>query len=271
MKTHGIYSAFTASFFLHFLIVIAAVVVVKFSPVIKAPTPYIVSLVDDKPAGARSGVEDKIKDILSPEIPPIAKEPAPATPEIPAPVFTEPRPVPPKIKETAAKKTDDVKRPAEPPQKPAVKKQAEPQAPVRQENRDIVSERIEALQAMRRIEQLAVLRRLVDIEGKRTQAATDRAGTPGHGTKTQAVSGEDYIAMVVNKIRQHWIFPETGDKDLLAIISIRIARDGRITVDKIEKSSGNPLFDRSALRAINSASPLPPPPQEIEIGVRFMP
>lgn len=257
MKTHGIYSAFTASVFLHFLVVIAALVVVRSSPVIKAPTPYIVSLVDEKPAQARSGVET-----------------APVMPETPAPVRTEPRPVPPKAKETAAKRTDVVQRPAEPPQKPAVKKQAEPQAPPQapiQEGRDIVSERIEALQAMRRIEQLAVLRRLVDIEGERTQAAADRAGTPGHGTKTQAVSGEDYIAMVVNKIRQHWIFPETGDKDLLAIISIRIARDGRITVDKIEKSSGNPLFDRSALRAINSASPLPPPPQAIEIGVRFRP
>jgi TolA protein len=154
-----------------------------------------------------------------------------------------------------------------------VKKQAEPQAPVRQENRDIVSERIEALQAMRRVEQLAALRRLIDIEGKKASVNADRAGISGGAgaTKTQAVSGEDYIAMVVNKIQQHWIFPETGDKDLLAVISIRIARDGRITVDKIEKSSGNPLFDRSALRAINSASPLPPPPQEIEIGVRFMP
>jgi len=77
--------------------------------------------------------------------------------------------------------------------------------------------------------------------------------------------------MVISKIRQHWIFPEAGNKDLLAIISIRIAKDGRIIVDKIEKSSGNPLFDRSALRAINSASPLPPPPEEIEIGVRFRP
>lgn len=271
MKTHGIYSAFTASFFLHFLIVIAAVVIVKFSPEIKAPTPYIVSLVADKPAEARSGVEDKIKDIVSPEIPQITKESAPAAPEIPAPVFTEPRPVPPKTREATAKRTDDVKSPADPPQKPA--KQVEPRASVRQENRDIVSERIDALQAMRRIEQLAALRRLVDIEGKKTQAAADRAGISGGAgaTKTQADSGENYISMVVNKIRQHWIFPETGDKDLLAIISIRIARDGRITVDKIEKSSGNPLFDRSALRAINSASPLPPPPQEIEIGVRFMP
>ncbi len=270
MKTHGIYSAFTASFFLHFLVVIVALVVVKFSPAIKTPTTYIVSLVDDKHIQAKSSVEE----IYVPEI----KGETPPHPEMPASAFTEPKPAPPRARETVAKKT-------EPPQRPAAKKQAEPQSPVRdtvkrpaepplpvrQESRDIVSERIEALQAMRRIEQLAALRRIVDIEGKKTHAAADRAGTAGHGTKTQADSGEDYISMVVNKIQQHWIFPETGDKDLLAVISIRIARDGRITVDKIEKSSGNPLFDRSALRAINSASPLPPPPEEIEIGVRFRP
>ena len=37
----------------------------------------------------------------------------------------------------------------------------------------------------------------------------------------------------------------------------------------IEKSSGNLLFDRSATKAISKASPLSPPPVEMEIGVRF--
>jgi len=40
---------------------------------------------------------------------------------------------------------------------------------------------------------------------------------------------------------------------------------------RIEKPSGNVLFDRSALRAIAKASPVTPPPYEMEIGVRFYP
>ncbi|MDP2753115.1 MAG: energy transducer TonB, partial [Nitrospirota bacterium] len=60
-------------------------------------------------------------------------------------------------------------------------------------------------------------------------------------------------------------------KDLEAIISIKIKRDGAITAQRIEKSSGNTLFDRSAIKALAKASPLSPPPYEMEIGVRFYP
>ena len=68
-----------------------------------------------------------------------------------------------------------------------------------------------------------------------------------------------------------WVFPDTGKKDLEAIISIRILKDGTIISQRIEKSSGNPLFDRSAIKALAKASPLSPPPYEMDIGVRFYP
>jgi colicin import membrane protein len=48
-------------------------------------------------------------------------------------------------------------------------------------------------------------------------------------------------------------------------------RDGTIKVQGIEKSSGNALFDRSAQRAIAKATPVTPPPYEMEIGIRFYP
>ena len=53
--------------------------------------------------------------------------------------------------------------------------------------------------------------------------------------------------------------------------AIKILKDGTTIVQNIEKSSGNSLFDRSALKALAKASPLPPPPYEMEIGVRFYP
>ena len=81
----------------------------------------------------------------------------------------------------------------------------------------------------------------------------------------------DYYARITKEIWQQWIFPETGDKNLEAIISIRIMRDGTVQVSRVEKSSGNSLFDKSALRAISKASPVTPPPHEMEIGVRFYP
>ncbi len=139
----------------------------------------------------------------------------------------------------------------------------------------IIRERIEALEAKKKIEKMAALRKMVDIGGQKSLSQGKTGGISQGGSRpvtggTSTGSG-DYYSMVVNKIKQQWVFPESIDKDLLVVITIRIARDGSVTIDRIEKSSGNALFDRSALRAINKASPLPPPPQEMEMGVRFRP
>lgn len=79
--------------------------------------------------------------------------------------------------------------------------------------------------------------------------------------------------MASGRIWEEWVFPAGTDDaaGLEAVISIKILKDGTIKIKDIEKSSGNPMFDGSALKAINRASPLKPPPFEMEIGVRFTP
>jgi TonB family protein len=135
-----------------------------------------------------------------------------------------------------------------------------------------VKERIEALQAKKRIEKMAALRKMVDIGGQKSLPQGKTGGALQGSSKQEVTTGSgDYYSVVINKIRQQWIFPESIDRDLLAIITIKIARDGSVTIGRMEQSSGNALFDRSALRAISKASPLPPPPQEMEMGVRFRP
>ncbi|MBI5286685.1 MAG: TonB family protein [Deltaproteobacteria bacterium] len=61
--------------------------------------------------------------------------------------------------------------------------------------------------------------------------------------------------------------------DLEAIISIRIGRDGGLVDRWIEKASGNPAYDQSAMRAVEKAAPFPPLPDglgdTLEIGIRF--
>ena len=148
------------------------------------------------------------------------------------------------------------------PEKSSIKKDSK--------NEEIVKESIEVIKAKKKIEKMVALRKIVDIGGTRSEKGSEAAETQNLKFKTQN-SGGDYYSLVINKIRQNWIFPESIDKDLLAIITIKIAKDGGVTIGRIEKSSGNALFDRSALRAIASAAPLPMPPQELEIGVRFMP
>jgi len=130
-----------------------------------------------------------------------------------------------------------------------------------------VSEQIAALEAKKKIKRLAELRNIISLKGSSEGKPASR-GTEGKGG---GVPADDYYAKVTKAIWQHWMFPETSDKSLEAIVSIRILKDGHLQVTRIEKSSDNGLFDRSALRAIAKASPVTPPPYEMEIGVRFYP
>ena len=136
-----------------------------------------------------------------------------------------------------------------------------------------VQERIDALKAKKTVEKIAKLRNIISLKGSGSE------GKVGGKTGTsQRVAGRgegsveaDYYTKITKEIRQQWIFPETGNKNLEAIVSIKIMRDGAVQIGRVEKSSGNSLFDKSALRAISKASPVTPPPHEMEIGVRFYP
>ncbi len=130
-----------------------------------------------------------------------------------------------------------------------------------------VNERIAALEAKKKIESLARLRKSVGISVAKGVTGAARIQTAG----ASGSAGSDYISLIGTRIHQQWLFPETADKDLLAVINIKISTNGSVTIIGWEKKSGNPLFDRAALRAINNAAPLPPPPREMEIGVRFTP
>jgi colicin import membrane protein len=132
-----------------------------------------------------------------------------------------------------------------------------------------VEERISAIVAKKKIEQIVRLRSIISLKAggdtRGDDSKTDSIFT-GAGTIFDA-----YYSKIRDEIWQQWVYPDTGQKDLEAVISIRIMKDGTVTVQKIEKSSGNPIFDRSAIKALTKASPLLPPPYEMEIGVRFYP
>jgi colicin import membrane protein len=89
---------------------------------------------------------------------------------------------------------------------------------------------------------------------------------------TGAQSAEEinlYIALVQERIWDEWIHPQFSSGDLEAVLSFQIDMKGDIISPKIVKSSGNYLFDHSAMKAILKAGPLPPPAVEDEFVVRF--
>ena len=143
-------------------------------------------------------------------------------------------------------------------------------------DKEMVEEKITAIAAKKKIERIVRLRsNISSIISLKASGDNLRVNTQTTDTSVgKGTISDDYYAKIRGEIWQQWqpwVFRDNGKNDLEAIISIRILKDGTIISQRIEKSSGNPLFDRSAIKALAKASPLSPPPYEMDIGVRFYP
>src|ERR1043166_2786385 len=65
-----------------------------------------------------------------------------------------------------------------------------------------------------------------------------------------------YVEAMQRKIGTYWIGRPHVAPGVAAVIFLRIERDGTISESKVLTSSGNSTFDRAALSAVRSASPL---------------
>jgi colicin import membrane protein len=148
--------------------------------------------------------------------------------------------------------------------------------------RESVEKKISLLAAKKRVEKHFGSRKVISLKAGGEKPVPASKGNISKGGPVKAVSSavtkvdpasDDYYSKVVDEIRQQWVWAsrDSGRRNIEAIVSIKILKDGTAVVQKVEKSSGNTLFDKSALRALAKASPLTPPPYEIEIGVRFYP
>ena len=87
-------------------------------------------------------------------------------------------------------------------------------------------------------------------------------GTPGIDAIRQPNWGP-YMRDLEQRIKRNW-FPPKGDSSKRVVITFTIARDGRLLSKKITKSSGVPLADQAALKAIESTAPFRPLPPEFK-------
>ncbi len=134
-------------------------------------------------------------------------------------------------------------------------------------DQEVVEDKIAAIAAKKRIEKIVKLRSIISLKASDADSQrSEPSASKGGGSLF-----DDYYSRISREIWQHWVYPDVGQRDIEAIISIKILKDGTAIIQGIEKSSGNALFDRSAIRALAKASPLSPPPYEMEIGVRFYP
>lgn len=86
-----------------------------------------------------------------------------------------------------------------------------------------------------------------------------------------------YYGVIRDKVQDNWIYPEgLKDDKISVIVSIKIARTGKLLDVSVEKSSGDKAFDASLLKAVKKAAPFPPLPVDLEgsfleTGLRFCP
>lgn len=152
----------------------------------------------------------------------------------------------------------------------------------RREEEELVSQRIKGIRERLKEEESAGGRAKKAREGVSAPESVSvetprRTGAAGGVTREFLdVEFKQYYNAVGTKIQSLWVYPGESAGDLQTVLSLNLLRSGEVKSVRVEKASGNALFDESAIKAIKKASPFPPLPGEmkgdsIEIGVRFCP
>jgi colicin import membrane protein len=117
-------------------------------------------------------------------------------------------------------------------------------------------------------------------EPEKVEAKPQASGAaPAGATSSVRVDDENfkfayYLEIVRETISYNWSPPpvSASEEGVITTVYFKIARDGRVSSVRVEKESNYDLFDRSAVRAVNVSSPLPPLPAGFGgrwLGVHF--
>jgi periplasmic protein TonB len=105
------------------------------------------------------------------------------------------------------------------------------------------------------------------------------AGPAGLTGEVAVDSGDfeftSYLVLIRNRVTENWSPPTglaTRGQPVRATVYFRISREGEVIATRLEAVSGAEFFDRSALRAVQLSTPMPPLPlgyTGAELGVHF--
>ncbi|MEO0019079.1 MAG: energy transducer TonB [candidate division WOR-3 bacterium] len=101
------------------------------------------------------------------------------------------------------------------------------------------------------------------LEPKGTDAMIKRAGLGAKVEGVAALGYNFYIQQMLERIAENWQDPQSNrTKKITATVMFVIERDGSLREIKLERGSGDAIFDESCLRAIMVTRKLPPLPEE---------
>jgi colicin import membrane protein len=85
--------------------------------------------------------------------------------------------------------------------------------------------------------------------------------------------GDVYGAQIVMAVQPNWHWPAQAKGNLSVVLYLKIDAAGRVLDVRVEESSGNAVFDSSAVTAVRVTQVLPPPPSPAyrEIILGFFP
>ncbi len=124
----------------------------------------------------------------------------------------------------------------------------------REEEKQLAQQRELAQQLAAEAEQAAIeAQRLREID--EAAAAAQRAEARAQTLQSETAR---YIAIIRQKVEDNWLRPP-GSEVLSCQVLVRVMPTGEVFDAKVVQSSGSSAFDRSALAAVQKASPLPVP------------
>ena len=89
-----------------------------------------------------------------------------------------------------------------------------------------LKERLAELSAKEKVKRIVKLRQVISVKSSGQQAGADtpqKGGSPGGAKGTLF---DSYYGKITDEIRGEWVYPDMGKKNLEAIVSVLIRRDG---------------------------------------------
>ncbi len=255
-KEQGLGTSLACSLLLHAAFFAAAVFFDSFQTIRPNAAPvYYVDLVNLPVANPRSGSPTARGEDASPEAGTVAEPPAspPEREKMVAPV-TPPR------------------KEVKPRPEPVRKKPVKPSPPeTDREFRDRLARLEKTVEGRHAAAAIDALRKKAG-QGTGSGHGSGRSGMPG-GTGTEA--GSDYGSYIQSRLRDAFAKTITSsERNPVVVVRLTIDKNGHLTGYRIERSSGDKVFEDSVKRAVDLAVPnFPPPPsrREFQQGFIFKP
>lgn len=112
------------------------------------------------------------------------------------------------------------------------------------------------------------------VQSKNVDTAQTNAQASGTLRSSGKASGADaellrWFDQVKNKVNTNWsLLGDQTRMERVTIVGVQITEDGKLVEASIDSSSGDKLFDSSALRAVFHAAPFPPVPHDVGERIR---